>query len=225
TFSTGFAVLPVVFARMPLGDFFGTVWFAMLFLAAVTSSISMLQPAKAFFEDALGLSHRAATLLVSALCTAGNVFVLWFSKGLVALDTLDFWVGTFLIFVVAGTQLICFGWVFGVDKGLREAHAGAEFRIPGFFRFVIKYVSPVFLLTIFIGFCWTEMPDYVRTVLGNGDLPPDKNALLAWLVILASISFLMAVTAIGSRRWKAAGYVPEALVSRPTPDSAGPGAP
>ncbi|HEX5788626.1 MAG TPA: sodium-dependent transporter, partial [Woeseiaceae bacterium] len=37
TFSTGFAVLPVVFARMPLGDFFGTVWFAMLFLAAITS--------------------------------------------------------------------------------------------------------------------------------------------------------------------------------------------
>ena len=80
-------------------------------------------------------------------------------------------------------------------------------------------------ITIFVGFCGTEMPDYIRTVLGDGDLPPDRNALLAWLVILASIALLMAVTAIGSRRWKAAGYVPEALVPRPPPDSAGPGAP
>ncbi len=203
TFSTGFAALPVVFARMPFGEFFGAVWFFMLFLAAITSSISMMQPTKAFFEDALGLSHKAATILVTALCTAGNLFVLWFSKGLVAMDTLDFWVGTFLIFVVAGTQLICFAWVFGVDEGLREAHVGAEIRIPRFFRFIIKYVSPAFLLTIFVGFCWTEVPDYLRTVFGDAERPPDRNALLAWLVIAVAIGLLMAVTAVGSRRWKA----------------------
>ncbi len=203
TFSTGFAALPVVFARMPFGEFFGAVWFFMLFLAAITSSISMMQPTKAFFEDALGLTHKAATILVTMLCTAGNLFVLWFSKGLVALDTLDFWVGTFLIFVVAGTQLICFAWVFGVDEGLREAHVGSEIRIPRFYRFIIKYVSPVFLLTIFIGFCWTEVPDYLRTVFGDASHPPDRNALLAWLVILAAIALLMVATAIGSRRWKA----------------------
>ncbi|MGB5347626.1 MAG: hypothetical protein WBN23_15775, partial [Woeseia sp.] len=64
TFSTGFSALPVVFARMPLGNFFGAVWFFMLFLAAITSSLSMLQPTKAFFEEALGLSHQGATVVV-----------------------------------------------------------------------------------------------------------------------------------------------------------------
>ena len=38
-----------------IGPFVGGVWFFMLFLAAVTSSLSMYQPAVAFFQEALGL--------------------------------------------------------------------------------------------------------------------------------------------------------------------------
>lgn len=207
TFSTGFTALPVVFVRMPLGEFFGAVWFFMLFLAAVTSSLSMLQPSKAFFEEALGLSHKAATILITGICIAGNLFVLWFSKGLVALDTLDFWVGTFLIFVVAGTQVICFGWIFGVDEGLKEAHRGAQIRIPRIFRFIIKYVSPVYLIVIFLGFCWYNLPPYVQSVFGDASTgtPANRSVIYAWIVILGTIALLMIVTAIGSRRWKAAG--------------------
>jgi SNF family Na+-dependent transporter len=207
TFSTGFTALPVVFVRMPMGDFFGALWFFMLFLAAITSSLSMLQPTKAFFEEALGLSHKGATVLVAGLCIAGNLFVLWFSKGLVALDTLDFWVGTFMIFVVAGTQIICFSWIFGADKGLEELHRGAQIRIPRIFRFIIKYISPVYLIVIFLGFCWYNLPPYVRSVLGDPatGTPANRSVIYAWLVILGSIAMLMIVTAIGSRRWRAAG--------------------
>ncbi len=167
TFSTGFTALPVVFARMPAGRLFGTLWFFMLFLAAITSSLSMLQPAKAFFQEALGLTHRAATGLVAVLALGGNVFVLWFSEGLTALDTIDFWIGTFLIFIVAMVQIICFAWIFGIDKGLALAHDGASIRVPRIFRFIMKYVSPTFLLVIFIGFCIDSVPDKVRAVIGD----------------------------------------------------------
>src|SRR5690606_31774118 len=43
SFSLGFIALPTVFARMPVGALFGAIWFFMLFLAAITSSLSMLQ--------------------------------------------------------------------------------------------------------------------------------------------------------------------------------------
>ncbi len=207
TFSTGFSALPVVFARMPWGDFFGAVWFFMLFLAAITSSLSMLQPTKAFFGEALGLSHKGATLLVAGICLMGNFFVLYFSKGLAALDTLDFWVGTFMIFVVAGTQIICFGWVFGVDRGLEEAHRGAQIRIPHIFRFIIKYVSPAYLLVIFLGFCWYNLPPYIQSVFEDvtSGSTANRPVLYAWMVILGTIALLMTVTAIGARRWRAAG--------------------
>lgn len=207
TFSTGFVALPVVFARMPLGNFFGAVWFFMLFLAAITSSLSMLQPCKAFFQEALQISHRNAGVLVAALCVTGNLFVLWFSKGLIALDTLDFWVGTFMIFIVAGTQVVCFGWVFGIDKALAETRRGAEIRIPQIFRFIIKYISPTYLLVIFVGFCWYNLPPYVSSVLGDrtSGTPPNRSVIYAWLVILGTLALLLAVTAIGARRWRAAG--------------------
>ncbi|MDH3429980.1 MAG: sodium-dependent transporter [Gammaproteobacteria bacterium] len=207
TFSTGFVALPVVFVRMPYGELFGAIWFFMLFLAAITSSLSMLQPTKAFFREALDVSHGAATAIVAALCIAGNIFVLWFSKGLVALDTLDFWVGTFMIFIVAGTQIICFGWVFGIDKALAEAGRGAQVRIPRLFRFVIKYVSPAYLLVIFLGFCWYDLPPYWRSVFGDPQTgaPAERAVIYSWLVILGTIALLMAVTAIGARRWRAQG--------------------
>jgi SNF family Na+-dependent transporter len=205
TFSTGFNALPVVFARMPAGRFFGAIWFFMLFLAAITSSLSMLQPAKAFFEEALGITRRASTALVGLLCLGGNLFVLWFSLGLTALDTLDFWVGTFMIFVVASLQIILFGWVFGVDKGLEEAHHGAHMRIPRAFRFIIKYVSPAYLLTIFVGFCVYNVPPYVREILGDAENPTNTSALYAWFVILSVMILLVALTAVGSRRWRRLG--------------------
>ncbi len=207
TFSTGFNTLPVVFAHMPLGAFFGALWFLMLFLAAITSSLSMLQPAQAFFEEALGWGRGLSTTAVSVIAFFGNLFVLYYSKGLVALDTIDFWVGTFMIFIMATVQIICFGWIFGIDRGLDEAHQGAQMRIPRIYRFIIKYVSPVYLIVVFVGFCVQQVPGYVRTVLGDpaNNVPPNHEAQLAWLVILASLALLVAVTAVGTRRWKALG--------------------
>jgi SNF family Na+-dependent transporter len=205
TFSTGFFALPVVFARMPAGNFFGAIWFFMLFLAAITSSLSMLQPAKAFFAETLGLPNGKATALTAFICLLGNLFVLWFSQDLVALDTLDFWVGTFLIFLVAGTQIVCFSWVTGLERGLREAHEGAQMRIPRFIGFTMKWISPVYLATIFGFFCWFKVPDYVRTIVGTNGTPPNKVALYSWGLILATITLLMVVTKIGANRWRAAG--------------------
>jgi SNF family Na+-dependent transporter len=67
TFGLGFQTLPVVFAHMgPFGNLIGAIFFLMLFLAAITSSISMYQPSLAFFQEALGWSRqRATTLMVS----------------------------------------------------------------------------------------------------------------------------------------------------------------
>jgi SNF family Na+-dependent transporter len=184
SFDIGFTALPVVFARMPGGNLFGALWFFMLFLAAITSSLSMLQPTKAFFEEALGITRAKSTLLVALLALGGNLFVLWFSKGLVALDTIDFWVGSFLIFIVAGIQIILFAWVFGARKGIALANEGAQIKIPAFVGFIMKYVSPVYLIVIFIGFCASNVPDYVRTVLGDADaveiVLPATNADSSW---------------------------------------------
>ncbi|MCB1227663.1 MAG: hypothetical protein KDK99_17735 [Verrucomicrobiales bacterium] len=149
TFGLGFNVLPMVFSAMPAGSLFGAMFFFVLFIAAVTSSLSMLQPGIALLEEALGIGRRASVALLGTLTALGVGFVAYFTAGVKALDTLDFWVGTFLIFVLATAQIILFGWVFGVDKGFEELHRGAAIRVPTFFKVVLKWVCPLFLLTIF----------------------------------------------------------------------------
>lgn len=169
TFGLGFVTLPVVFEHMgALGRAIGALWFFMLFLAAITSSLSMLQPVVAFVMEALAVPRRRAVGLVALTTTLGSLWVIYFSKDLVALDTLDFWVGTALIFVLASLQLAVFVWRLGVDRGLEEAHRGAELKIPRVYRPVLKYVAPAFLLVVFAGFCVQSLP---ATVRGLADRP------------------------------------------------------
>jgi len=77
SFALGFHALPSVFARMPAGQMFGALWFFMLFLAAITSSLSMYQPSLAFFQESLGISRKAATTLMVSICLVGSFMVIW----------------------------------------------------------------------------------------------------------------------------------------------------
>lgn len=149
TFGLGFNVLPLVFAEMPFGWLFGFLFFFLLFLAAVTSSISMLQPGIAFLEEALQIGRRASVAILGLITAVGCGFVVYFSGDLKALDTLDFWAGTFLIFILATIQIIVFGWSMGVEAGFKEAHRGSVVRIPSVFKPVIRWICPAFLITIF----------------------------------------------------------------------------
>jgi SNF family Na+-dependent transporter len=199
TFGLGFKTLPVVFAQMPAGNVIGGFWFFMLFLAAITSSLSMLQPTLAFFEETLGISRRKATTMMVVISLLGSSFVLFYSKDLTALSTIDDWVGTLGIFVLAMVQIVCFGWVFGIDRGWKEMHQGSQVRLWGFFRIVMRYLTPLFLIVVFAAFCYTNLGDWIRAVAEN----PVKQMSIG--VIGATILLLVICTRIGEKRWRAMG--------------------
>jgi len=157
-FALGFIALPNVFNAMWGGQVFGFLWFFMLFVAAITSSISMLQPVIAFLEEGFGLKRHASATLLGLITAIGVGFVVYFSEKTIALDTFDFWVGTFLIFVLAMFQTVLYGWIFGIDRGEGELHRGAHIRVPRFVQYVLKYLAPVYLLVIFAVFCWQALP-------------------------------------------------------------------
>jgi neurotransmitter:Na+ symporter, NSS family len=194
TFSLGFNVLPMVFTEMAGGPIFGFLFFFLLFLAAVTSSLSMLQPGIAFLEEALTLNRRQSVAILGVITSMGTLFVVYFSASLKALDTLDFWVGTFLIFVLATIQIIFFGWVWGVKEGLKEANQGATFPIPPIFGFVMKWVTPVFLIGIFVlfvlynvlGVGGGKLSYYITDLFGES---PNKVAWMSVSLILLMMMF------------------------------------
>ncbi len=199
TFGLGFNALPNVFAEMPGGRFFGFCWFLMLFLAAITSSVSMLQPVIAFFEEGLGLKRRASVTMLGLICAFGTAFVLFFSKDMAALDTLDFWVGTMLIFILAMIQSLLYGWALGIERGEQELHHGAHMRVPHFIQFVLKYVTPVYLLAIFAGICINDGKTYVET-LSKGGVP-----LYSVLLIAGVLVFLLLLVHSAGQRWDREG--------------------
>ncbi len=167
SFTLGFQTLPSVFEQMPLGQAFGCLFFFLLFLAAVTSSISMIQPAITLLEDGLGLKRKASVLLLAGLMLAASLFVVYFSKGLVAMDTFDFWITNVFVFLSATFQMILFGWVLGIDAGMLELERGAQIPIPQFVRYLIKYVSPLFLLSVFAAWCWLMLPERIEEIRNN----------------------------------------------------------
>ena len=110
-----------------------------------------------------------------------------------------FWVGTFAIFVLATVQIICFGWIWGIKNGAAELDQGALIKIPRLFLFVMKWVTPVYLLVVLGGFTYFDLRGKVKEMAG------DPVALSTAVVILVVLVRLMALLAAGERRWRAAG--------------------
>lgn len=156
-FDLGFNVLPLVFLKMPAGEFFGFIFFMLLFLAAITSSISILQPSLAFFQEVLGIGRRAAIAVLCVLMFATSSYSMYFSKGLVALDTLDFWVGQTLIFVIATYEIVMFSWVYGAEKLVRDANGYSLLKLPAFYAKIWRYFTPTILVAVFLGWLATDV--------------------------------------------------------------------
>lgn len=207
TFGLGFNVLPMVFSTMPGGQFFGFLFFFLLFLAAITSSLSMIQPGIAYLEEALNVGRKLSVSILGFVTALGVGFVVYFSEGLKALDTIDFWIGTMMIFVLATVQIIVFAWVLGIDRGFQEAHRGAAFPIPRAFRFIMKWVTPAFLIVIFslwvlsnvFGYDFAtgqrEMSGYVTDLFGGAGREPNAVARLSVGLIFLLTAFFVALAA------------------------------
>lgn len=151
-FAIGMISMPEILRSMPAVQFFGTIWFLLLFFAAFTSSVAVCQPIMAFLQDELKLRRGAAASIVGLVWFLGTVPVIFFYKyGF--LNELDYWAGTVGLVVVAIVEILLFLFAMGLTRGWKELHEGASISVPPFFRFIIKYVTPVALIAIFIG--WT----------------------------------------------------------------------
>jgi len=177
TFNLGFFTMPLVLQKMPFGQLFGVCWFLLLFVAGVTSSISLAQPAIAFLEDEFNLTRRKAVFWFALgtflLCQPGIFF---FGNGVV--DELDFWAVNVCLVLFGLVEVILFAWVFGMDKAWTELHVGSDITIPRAYRFIIKYVTPLILIAIFGTWLWQ---DGIDKILLRG-LKPDEAANIPHIV-------------------------------------------
>jgi SNF family Na+-dependent transporter len=196
TFGMGFVSLPEVFNQMPAGWLFGFLFFFLLFLAAMTSTISLLQPGIAFLEEGLGLGRRASVAVLGLFTAIGAAFIMYFSQGHTALSTIDFWTANVGITVLATITVIVYGWVLGVDNGVDELRRGAEIPVPRILRFVIRYVSPVFLVGILIFSFSSAIVDRLVAVW------TDPTVMLSFGLFIVALIFFSLLVVQAVSRWR-----------------------
>ena len=165
TFGLGFQTMPYVFGTLPLGGALQALWFALLFFAGITSAISIIQPLISFCEDDLKFTRKKSVVTISTIIFIGSLTAIF---GLAAgtVDELDFWGGTFLLVVFGAIQAIIFSFVLGrrksqiVQPGESVAFAlmneGSQLKLPRFFRPIIQYVCPAYLIILLVSYTFTD---------------------------------------------------------------------
>ncbi|MES2618485.1 MAG: sodium-dependent transporter [Bacteroidota bacterium] len=157
----GFKTLPYLFQQW--GDviaiFAGVMWFGLLFFAGITSSLAMGTPCMGFLEDEFGWKRKnAAWAFGIVVLILGLPTVVFFREGV--FDEYDYWAGTVSLVVFALFEIILFSWIFGLKKGWKEITDGADIHVPLFFKYIIKWVTPLILCFIFV----FSLPDIWSTI-------------------------------------------------------------
>lgn len=150
-----FITLPGVFAKMPMGSLFGSLFFIFVLFAALSSSISLLEAAVTYFVDEHGWKRKTATIVLAAVAfligvpsslANGPLFSeITFINGMNFFDSISFLAENLLLPMSAFMLSIFVGWVWGTDKAIKEAtnNGTVKFGLASMWAFSIKYLAPV----------------------------------------------------------------------------------
>jgi NSS family neurotransmitter:Na+ symporter len=158
-----FESLPLAFQAMPAGALIGLLFFTMVFFAALTSSVSLLEAPTAYIKDKFGLARPVATILVgTGAAVLGILSALSFNDmadfrplGFIPIfaeanffDALD---GvTAKLFMPIGAILTCIfvGWI--ADARLVDDENGLDGLLHQVWRALVRFVCPIVLTVILV---------------------------------------------------------------------------
>ena len=150
-----FTVLPRLFATLPGGHLCGAAFFILLTMAALTSTISLLEVPVAHLIDAHGWSRPRAVLVVTGATAVlaipsalSNGAVPFFTSlpglGMSFLDLMALIWNNFALPIGGLFVALFVGWVWRIDGALEELQAeGARFPMPGVWGGLLRYVCPI----------------------------------------------------------------------------------
>ena len=160
-----FQTLPFAFGQVPGGSVFGAVFFLLLFFAALTSSIGMLEPPVAFFKNTFGLSRRNAAMAAGSiaflLCMLGALSF----NALAGVDPLGMFAvfegkGFFDLFIYLVTQVLMplggilvalfAGWMIKQQFSRDELFGDSDSPVYKAWQFSVRFIAPPLLAIVLI---------------------------------------------------------------------------
>ncbi|MCI9616130.1 MAG: sodium-dependent transporter [Dorea sp.] len=154
-----FITLPKVFASMRFGSVIGTIFFLLVFFAALTSAISLMETIVSVFMDKFGWKRRFTGIFTAVLALIMGVpsslgfgplgFISW--NGMTVLDIMDFVSNSVLMPIVAFFTCIFVGFVIKPKAIADEVkETDGKFKAEGMFNVMIKWIAPLFLFIILV---------------------------------------------------------------------------
>jgi NSS family neurotransmitter:Na+ symporter len=154
-----FVTLPKVFENMRCGTLIGSLFFLLVFFAAITSSISLMEAIVAVVIEKMHMKRKAATALVTVACILIAIpselgFNIWSEVKLLGFDFLDFFdfiSNSVMMPIIECVTCIMVGY-FLHTKVIEDEieRSGDKFKARGMYVVMIKYVAPVLLVMIFV---------------------------------------------------------------------------
>lgn len=150
-----FMSLPLAFQAMPLGTLFGILFFAMLSMAALTSSISMVEATVSWLCDNKGFSRRSAAwstgivlwLISTAAMLSFNLGADWTLAGKTFFDWLDYITSRWMMPLGGLGTVLLAGFV--LKNETFRAELGLSPLAYTLWLAMVRYVSPLGILVIF----------------------------------------------------------------------------
>ena len=157
-----FVTLPYVFAQLPLGSVLAAIFFFVLYVAALTSAISLLEVAVAYVIEEMKISRKASVVLVSAIVLVLGTFCS-LSQGVLGdmkilgnniFDLFDKSTANFMIPIGALLIVLFVGWKMKKADFMDEITSGGKCRLnPLYLKvvlFSIRYLAPIVIALIML---------------------------------------------------------------------------
>lgn len=159
-FGLVFIVLPNIFEQLAGGYFFSIVFFVLLAIAALTSTVSVLEVVVAYFSEELKMSRKRATIIASVSISVVGVFATLsfgsLSNFLIFKKTIFGWfdyLSANILLPLGALLIVLFvGWFMGKKNVRDEITSGGTFggRLIPLFMIIVRVVAPLAIAVVFL---------------------------------------------------------------------------
>jgi len=161
TLAMTFFILPQGIAQLPGGPgvvmFFGALFFFLLVIAGLTSSVSLVEALTASMRDKFGIERKKTLLWTGVVGVLGSAaFALPMvvnqslsddgTMGLTLLDMMSHWNFDYGLLMVGLAECVLIGWVMGADKIRELLNENSRIRLGRWFDILIKWAIPAVIL-------------------------------------------------------------------------------
>lgn len=155
-----FVAMPKVFSTMPMGGVWSTLFFLLLGLAALSSTISMHEAVTSYFVEKRGMSRRkgawVVTIVAIVLASAASLSLGDWSgytlAGMNFFSLLDNFTSIVMLPLLGILTAIFVGWIWKKEDMRKEltAEGGVDKATYPVIRFLLRYVCPLLVSVVFV---------------------------------------------------------------------------